>query len=76
MRNFDILNFVYYIYTFIFCRDSILKLIVIINNNNLKFSMYLVVCFNCIASITKCHTLHSITYPLSLYAHHLGCKHT
>ena len=45
------------------------KLYSIINNNNinLKFSMYLVVGFDCSASIAKCHTLHSIAYPLSHY---------
>ena len=35
------------------------------NNINLKFSRYLVI--GCDASIARCHTLYSNTYPLSHY---------
>ena len=43
----------------------IINIYIYINNNNLKFSMYLVVVFEC--SIAKFHTLHPIAYPLSLH---------
>ena len=58
--------YLYYIYNF-FNTDSILNLIININiniNNNLKC---IVVGIDCSASIAKCHTILSITYPDALY---------